>query len=72
MSARKTDVFGVTDDEIHVELRFLAAKEPGVLAIEVKHDGESLGFVDFDRDLTRQLRLAIERIEDSAKTEPAK
>jgi len=67
MAARKTDVFGVSEDEIDVELRFVAGAEPGTLQIEVRHQGESLGFVQFDRELTREARLAIGRVEDLAK-----
>lgn len=70
MAARSIEAFCVREDEVDLELRFIAGEEPGGVSIEVRHNDESLGFVIMPRALSRECRLAIDKLEKLAKDEP--
>jgi len=67
MAARSIEAFCVREDEIDLELRTLAGDEAGSSKIEVRHDGETIGFMEMDAELTRAYRLALQSIEQRAK-----
>jgi hypothetical protein len=76
MAAKSIEAITLRDDDLDLELRYTAGTDGAALVIEVRHDGETLGHVECDAELTRALRLAIQRLEDGARpaksAEPAK